>query len=169
MIKKILIGLLAVFIIIQFFQPEKNNSDVQTNHMSGKYVISGEVQTILKNACNDCHSNKTEYPWYASIQPVGWWLADHVDEGKSHLNFSEFTSRKIAYQNHKFEEMIEEVDEGKMPLPSYTNFGLHPEANLTAEQRQVLVDWAKEQMAMLKATYPADSLVLRRPAPAPAN
>lgn len=166
MIKKITIGLLAVIIIIQFFQPEKNTSDDQTNHISGKYEISGEVSTILKNACNDCHSNKTEYPWYASIQPVGWWLADHVNEGKGHLNFSEFTSRKIAYQNHKLEEIIEEVDEDKMPLPSYTNFGLHPEANLTAEQKKVLTDWARNQMELLKANYPADSLILRRPAPA---
>jgi hypothetical protein len=166
MTKKITIGLLAVFIVIQFFQPEKNTSDNQTNHISGKYEISGEVSAILKNACNDCHSNKTEYPWYANIQPVGWWLANHVSDGKGHLNFSEFTSRKIAYQNHKLEEIIEEVDEDKMPLPSYTNFGLHPEANLTAEQKKVLTDWAKTQMEMLKANYPADSLILRRPAPA---
>ncbi len=166
MIKKISIGLLAVFIVIQFFQPEKNTSDDQTNHISGKYEISGEVSAILKNACNDCHSNKTEYPWYASIQPVGWWLANHVNDGKRHLNFSEFTSRKIAYQNHKLEEIIEEVDEDKMPLPSYTNLGLHPEANLTAEQKKTLTDWAKNQMELLKANYPADSLILRRPAPA---
>jgi hypothetical protein len=48
-----------------------------------------------------------------------------------------------------------------MPMPSYTYLGLHPKANLSDEQRSVLIHWAKEQMAMLKSTYPADSLKMK--------
>lgn len=163
MLKKILLGLLAVLIIIQFIRPEKNDSNDQQAHVSTKYEVPGEVATILKGACDDCHSNKTEYPWYANVQPVAWWLADHVEDGKRHLNFSTFTTRKIAIQNHKFEEVVEMVEEKEMPLNSYTWMGLHPEANLTEEQRQTLINWAKAQMDTLKANYPADSLVLKRP------
>ena len=57
------------------------------------------------------------------------------------------------------------VEEKEMPLPSYTYLGLHPEANLSDANRKVLVDWAKEQMALLAATHPADSLKMKpRPA-----
>jgi len=163
MIKKILLGLLAVMVIIQFIRPEKNDSNDQQNHVSTKYEVPTEVAVILKGACDDCHTNKTEYPWYANVQPAAWWLAGHVEDGKRHLNFSNFTSRTIAVQNHKFEEVVEMVEEKEMPLPSYTWLGLHPEAKLTDQQRQTLINWAKAQMDTLKANYPADSLVMRRP------
>ncbi len=160
MFKKIGLGLLVVLVIIQFFRPDKNNSNDLTYDITTKYEVPKDVDEILRVSCNDCHSNKTEYPWYAEIQPVGWWLSNHVEDGKRHLNFSELTKRPIAIQNHKFEEMVEMVEEKEMPLESYTYFGLHPEANLTDAQRQVLIKWAKEQMAFLADNYPADSLVM---------
>jgi Haem-binding domain len=159
---KILIILISTLVIIQFFRPAKNLSDDKTYDVSNKYMLSDSVQSILKVACNDCHSNRTEYPWYAEIQPVAWWLNDHVTDGKRHLNFSDFTSRPIAVQNHKFEETIEMVEEGEMPLSSYTWAGLHSGAKLTEQQRQLLVNWAQAQMDTLKAQYPPDSLVLKR-------
>lgn len=160
--KKIFLGLVALLVVIQLFRPAKNLSNERTNDISTKYDVPEEVSSVLKVACNDCHSNRTEYPWYAEVQPVAWWLNDHVTDGKRHLNFSNFTSRPIAIQNHKFEETIEMVKEGEMPLGSYTWLGLHPEANLTAEQRQLLVKWAEDQMESLKAQYPPDSLVMKR-------
>ena len=163
MLKKILLGLGAVLVIIQFIHPEKNLSDDQKYAVSTKYAVPDNVKSILKVACNDCHSNKTEYPWYSNVQPVAWFLNHHVTDGKRHLNFSNFTSRPIAYQNHKFEETIEMIKEGEMPLPSYTYFGLHSGAKLTEEQKQTLINWAQTNMDSLKAQYPADSLVMRRP------
>lgn len=162
MIKKISIALLVILVLIQFIPVEKNDSGDQQFNISNNYEIPGNVQTIFENACNDCHSNQTEYPWYSKIQPVGFWLNNHIQDGKRHLNFSEFTNRPLAYQNHKLEETIEMVEQNEMPIPSYTYLGLHPEANLTEGEKQEIIDWAKSQMAMLKATYPADSLVMRR-------
>ena len=157
-----LLAILAILVIIQFIRPEKNLSGDNTYDVSTKYSMTHEVKTLLHNACYNCHSNKSEYPWYSNIQPVAWWLQNHIDEGKEHLNFSEFTNRRIAVQNHKLEEVIELVEKKEMPLKSYTWFGLHPEANITDAQRQVIIDWAKEQMDKLAAEYPADSLVMRR-------
>lgn len=162
MLKKILLGLAAVFVVMQFIRPERNESGDDTHHFTKKYPVSTEVAIMLKTACNDCHSNKTNYPWYANVQPFAWFLDHHVKDGKKHLNFSAFTHRKIAYQNHKFEEIIEMVEKKEMPLPSYTWLGLHPEANLSDAQRALLVNWAKAQMDSLKAQYPADSLKLPR-------
>mgnify|MGYP003528106972 FL=1 len=162
MLKKILIGLLVVLVLIQFFRPERNNSNDLSHDVSTKYKVPEEVSHILRVACNDCHTNKTNYPWYAQIQPVAWWLNDHVTEGKEHLNFSSFTQLPIAVQNHKFEEVIEVIDENEMPLESYTYLGLHPEAKLSEDQKTALKNWAREQMDLLKQTYPADSLVMKR-------
>jgi hypothetical protein len=160
--KKILIGLLVVFVLAQFVKPQKNLGNNRQNDIATKYNVPENIDKILQNACNDCHSNKTSYPWYANIQPIAWWLNHHVSDGKKHLNFSEFTLKPIAVQNHKLEEVIETVEKHEMPLNSYTYFGLHPEAKLNQEQRNQLITWAKTQLDSLKAQYPADSLILKR-------
>jgi hypothetical protein len=159
---KILLIIVAVLLLIQFIRPDKNLSADETKSMATKYEIPESVNSILQKSCYDCHSNKTAYPWYSEIQPVGWWLSNHVEEGKGELNFSTFTTRPLAVQNHKLEEIVEMVEEGEMPLPSYTWLGLHPEANLTAQEKQEIIGWAKAQMDVLKQTYPPDSLVLKR-------
>jgi hypothetical protein len=159
-VRPLLYGLLVLLVLAQFYRPARNLSNDQTNHVSTKYAVPNEVEAILKPACYDCHSNLTRYPWYAEIQPVAFWLANHVKEGKSELNFSSFTQRRVAVQNHKFEEIIEMVKEGEMPLNSYT--WIHGDAKLSEQQRETLVAWAQTNMDSLKVQYPADSLVLRR-------
>jgi hypothetical protein len=160
--KKILSGLGIAFVLIQFVRPIKNESDDQTHHIATKYPMTSEVEHLLKVSCNDCHSNKTVYPWYNNIQPVAWMLANHVNDGKRHLNLSTFTTLPIAVQNHKLEEIAETVEEKEMPDGSYTLFGLHKEANLTDAQRASIINWARAQMDTIKAHYPADSLVMKK-------
>lgn len=165
MMKKILIGLLAVLVLLQLYRPEKNLSDDQTNSISKGYYMPANVKGIFERACNDCHTNKTAYPWYANVQPVAMWINSHVVDGKRHLNLSTFSGDKIARQNHKLEEIIEQVKEKEMPLSSYTWMGMHPEADLTDEERAAITGWAQQKMDSLKAVWPADSLVLRRRPP----
>lgn len=159
-LRPLLYGLLTLLVLVQFYRPARNLSNDQSNHVSTLYPVPAEVETILKPACYDCHSNLTEYPWYANIQPVASWLANHVEEGKSELNFSSFTKRRIAGQNHKFEEIIEMVKEGEMPLSSYT--WTHTDARLSDQQKQTLIAWAQANMDTLAARYPPDSLVIKR-------
>jgi hypothetical protein len=98
-IKITLIVLLIALIVIQFFRPSKNISEViSINDIKTKYTVPGEVEDILKVSCNDCHSNNAQYPWYWHTQPVAWFMNDHIIEGKRHLNFSAFASYKIARQ-----------------------------------------------------------------------
>jgi hypothetical protein len=162
MLKKVILTLVALLVILQFIRSEKNLSDERTNDITTRYKMPENINTILAAACNDCHTNKTRYPWYSSVQPLSWWMSQHVKHGKQHLNFSEFTKRKIAVQNHKLEEIVEMVQEKEMPIPSYTWLGAHGDANLTDEQRLAIIDWSKAQMDSLKRVYPADSLLLRR-------
>lgn len=160
--KNILLALASIFVVIQFIHPSRNLSNDQTYAVSTKYPVPDDVKAILEGACLDCHSNLTRYPWYANVQPSAWWLNSHITEAKQELNFSKFTNRPVAVQNHKFDEIIEMVKEKEMPLASYTWFGLHSEANLTDEQRTKLTAWAQANMEFLKTNYPADSLVLKR-------
>ncbi len=148
---------LLVFIIAQFFHPKKNNSAITTNDISTKYPVPENIHAILSTACNDCHSNNTTYPWYSNIQPVAWWLNDHVEEGKMKLNFNEFTTYRLYKQYHKLEELIEEVEEDEMPLSSYTL--IHRNADLNDEQKTALINWAKGIRTSMEQTNPADSLV----------
>lgn len=156
---KVLAGVVVFLVLIQVFRPGRNLGNDNTHHISTLYNVPQNVEEILKTSCNDCHSNYTVYPWYTNIQPVGWWLQHHVNEGKDELNFSEFSTYRIFRQYHKMEETIELLDEGKMPLSSYTL--VHTNAKLSPEQKNQLTRWALAIIDTIKANYPADSL--RRP------
>ncbi|GAC1440904.1 MAG: hypothetical protein NVSMB63_07980 [Sediminibacterium sp.] len=161
LLKKLLLVLLILFAIAQAFRPAKDNtSNNTTNDISHSYPVPDDVKTILAKGCNDCHSNKTIYPWYASVQPVAWWLEDHIDEGKQKLNFNEFLRYPIARQYKKLEQCMDEVKEGDMPLSSYTI--IHRNAILTDAEKQKLYDWCTNVRDTIKARYPADSLVIKR-------
>lgn len=157
MFKKIMLLLLACFIIIQFIHPKKNKADgAQPNYIGAKYAVPADVKLILEKACNDCHSNNTRYPWYATIQPLHWWLDKHIVDGKKHVNYDEYTNKSAWYQMHKMEETIEMVKEGEMPLKSYTI--VHKDAKLTMEEKVKITGWAQSVIDTIKAIYPADSL-----------
>ncbi len=156
--------LLLLLVGIQFFRPERNVAAVAGPHdIQTAYAMSPELQGVFKRACNDCHTNNTEYPWYANIQPVAWWLNNHVKDGKRHLNLSEFMHYSLAKQYHKVEEIAHEVNDGGMPLSSYTL--VHTNAKLTAEEKKMISDWCEAVRDTMKAKYPADSLIRKKPAP----
>ena len=160
MFKKLLLALLVVFLVLQAFRPEKNISGNKENDISSLYPVPENVEQILVKACNDCHSNNTVYPWYAEVQPIAWWLDDHVKDGKKHLNFNEFASYRLAKQFHKLEEVFDEVKGGEMPLESYTV--IHRDAKLTDEERNILMDWSVAVRDTMKARFPADSLIMKK-------
>ncbi|MBL0743370.1 heme-binding domain-containing protein [Chryseolinea lacunae] len=141
--KKIALGVLALLVIIQLFRPEKNVSTeiVTADDISKKYAITEDVHQILIKKCYDCHSNNTIYPWYYNIQPVAWWMAHHVNDGKRHLNFSTFKTYSDKKAVHKMEELSEAVNDGWMPLDSY--LWIHKEATITAADRDAINGWIK--------------------------
>jgi len=141
-LKKITVLLLVVFVIAQFFGPEKNEGTLESiTAFTNDTKPSDEVMTLLETTCFDCHSNNTRYPWYNNITPVNYWLADHVKHGKKHLNFSDWGSYSVKRKDHKLDEVIEMVEDKEMPLPSYT--WTHGEAKLSDKQIEDLITWAK--------------------------
>jgi hypothetical protein len=150
-LSRILPGAFILLILVQFIRPARPNA---TGSASGPddiahvVTVPANVQQILDASCNDCHSNHTDYPWYSYIQPVGFWLDHHVDEGKRELNFSEFATYKHKRQLHKLDEVIEMMETHEMPLSSYTT--IHQDARLTPEQEQLLIEWARAGKEALK-------------------
>ncbi len=142
---------------MQFFRPNLNVANSTVNDISKLYPVPDSVKAIIKTSCNDCHSNYTVYPWYVNIQPVGWWLTNHINDGKKHFNFSEFAAYPIYRQYDKLGDVIELIDKDEMPLSSYTF--IHRDAILNAGERTLLIDWAKMLKDNMKSTYPADSLI----------
>ena len=141
-IKKLFWLLVIAFLISQFFGPEQNNGDIATiEPFLSETNPPEDVKAVLKEACFDCHSDHTRYPWYSKITPVDYWMAGHVKDGKKHFNVSKWSEASLKRKDHKFEELIEMVEEKYMPLDSYT--WTHSEAKLTDEQISSMVDWAK--------------------------
>jgi len=98
-----------------------------------------ELKSILHRACYDCHSNETVWPWYARIAPVSWLVAYDVREGREDLNFSSWRRLDAQARAKALREIWETVEEGEMPPFYYVP--LHPEARLSASERETLRAW----------------------------
>ena len=156
-LKKPALGLLVLLLLIQFYRPARNLSNDNTNAISKKYPVPDSVQTILNASCYDCHSNSTVYPWYANVQPVSAWLDHHINEGKEHLNFSEFLTYPINKQHHVIQNVSKAIKNDEMPITSYTL--IHTYAKLSPEQKNLLTHWADGIAVSMETSYPADSLI----------
>ena len=149
LLKKILLALLIVFIVAQFFGPEKNVGDYTSiETFIAETKPSPEVKKILQESCFDCHSDVTRYPWYNNITPVNYWLADHVKHGKGHFDVSKWNEYDTKKKDHKLDELIEMVEDKEMPLNSYT--WTHTEAKLTDAQIKAVIYWAKGARTIYK-------------------
>lgn len=141
MVKKIVLGLLALLLAIQFVRPAKNVEEgLSAMDISVVYpAMPKEIHTLLQKKCYDCHSNNTAYPWYSYVQPVAWWMNSHIVEGKEELNFSNFAAYDKKKADHKLEELVEVVIEGEMPLKSYTL--IHRDATVSPEEAIAIRNW----------------------------
>ena len=140
-----IIGLIAL-VVIQFIPVEQNHQGYESIlAFEAETNVSPELAEVFRANCYDCHSNQTQYPWYSAVAPINFWLDEHVRDGKKHFNVSQWPEYSVKRKDHKLEELIEEVEETEMPLPSYT--WVH--GDLTENERQILIDWAQ----MTRLTY----------------
>ena len=144
-LKIILIILLVVFVIIQFLPSGRPaNQPIVGQDIFEIIKIPAEVETLLKNACYDCHSQAVKYPWYSYVAPVSWLIAKDVNMGREHIDFGKWGELTKRKQIKALNEIAEEVEDNNMPIQIYIN--LHSEADLTDEQRELIINWA-EQLA----------------------
>jgi len=135
MFKKILIAVVVIFVVIQFIPVDRSNPPV-----TGDLNPPEKISTILQASCYDCHSNETKWPWYSYVVPVSFLVTGDVTKGRKHLNFSEWDKYDEKKRAKILEEIIEEVEEGNMPLTKYLL--LHPEADLDQAKIAQLKEWA---------------------------
>lgn len=138
----LLIGV-VLFVIAQFIRPAKTNPAIdQSQALESHVQVDPKVAAILDRSCADCHSNKTSWPWYSNVAPVSWFVIDHVNHGRSHLNFSEWGSYDKEQQHDLLQEICGEVKSGSMPLSSYTP--LHPGSKLSSEDVTTICEWTQK-------------------------
>ena len=139
----ILFWLVIAVSVIQFIPMDTTNKPVKkSENFVDVLNTPSEVQEILKNACYDCHSNETVYPYYAFIAPFSWSVKSHINEGREHLNFSEWTTFNKDLKQGMLANAIEEIQQKSMPMAAYVPY--HPKANLTDAQRKILTDYFSE-------------------------
>ena len=91
---------------------------------------------VLQPACYDCHSNETRYPWYSSIAPVSWMMAEHIEDGRKALNFSDWTKIDPKIKTERLQRAIQLLDHGTMPKSSYML--IHKDSILNKDQKETL-------------------------------
>jgi hypothetical protein len=139
-LKIIALILLVVFVGIQFVPTEYNQSDFVPE--SDFLLVNNTLEDVVKlvqTSCYDCHSNNTDYPWYNRVQPLAWFLEDHIKEGKSELNFSEWETYSNRRKINKLKSIISQIVDDEMPLFSYTL--IHSDAILSDAEKQMLIEY----------------------------
>ena len=139
-LKKVALILAVFFVLIQFYPLKRpvvkmdNLNDFIVNNKVPK-----DIAKILKTSCYDCHSNETNYPWYAKVAPVKWLVFHDTNEGREELNFSNWKTLSNDDKADVLFDVADVVREKDMPMPIYLT--IHSDAKLTKEQRAKFAEW----------------------------
>ena len=141
MLKKTVVAFVVIMIGMQFIPVEKTNPKVDE-----KIALhtDKEVMTLLKKSCYDCHSNETKWSIYSDIAPLSFGVVSHVNDARKALNFSEYKKISDDIKKARLKRAIKTLKIGTMPLPSYLAF--HKDAELTSQERKVLIAWFEKQL-----------------------
>jgi hypothetical protein len=140
----IIIGaVILLFIVIQLFPPEKNDKLLNPqNDIVFVIEMPASVKKKIVDACYDCHSNKTAYPIYNRIAPVSWIMANHIRNGKEHLNFSEWATFDKKKQIKLLSDICDEITNGEMPIKSYVF--MHSRAVINPKELGEICNWTEK-------------------------
>ena len=132
-------ALAVILLLLQLTNPARTNPPVKRDGLASLNPPPA-IANSLRAACYDCHSYETKWPLYARLAPASWLVVADVNEGREKFNFSEWPEEP-ARAAKKLDRINEVVDYREMPPKKYTV--LHPEAVLTEEQRQAIMDWSE--------------------------
>jgi hypothetical protein len=142
--------LFVAFVVIQFIRPEYSNPPInQSETLEATTQVPENVSQIFGRSCNDCHTNKTIYPWYSQMAPISWQMADHIKDGRRHLNMSIWNTYDSDKKRKKLDEICDEITDGEMPISQY--LWLHWNANLSSDEVKTICDWTKQEAGRLTA------------------
>jgi hypothetical protein len=141
-----LLGFFGLIVGIQLIRPARTNPPVNQSHtLEAVVFVPPQIESILQRGCYDCHSDRTRWPWYSNVAPVSWFVIDHVDSGRRHVNFSEWlrrdTKNPAEYTRERFQAICRQVQTGDMPLTSYLL--LHRTAKLSQDDIETICQWTR--------------------------
>jgi len=146
--RRMVLGFAVVVAAAQFIRPDRTNPAVipeQALEAGGQ--VPAQVVATLKRGCYDCHAHTTIWPWYTSVTPVSWLIADHVNEGRQKLNFSQWNSMPAKRRIKALDQIQRYVTDGEMPLASYLL--IHRDAKMSDDDKQVVSNWAAAERSRL--------------------
>ena len=147
------VALLLIVIAIQFVRPARTNPPTDhTATLPARIQVPADVRGILERACRDCHSNETKWPWYSNVAPVSWFVIDHVNHGRSHFNYSEWSKYPPVETSKLLKNSCELTRKGAMPMASY--LWMHRSARLSPSDVDALCDWAQSRRSAERAGGP---------------
>jgi len=148
LLKWTVIVLVVLFLGIQLMRPARSNPPVdESQTIEARTQMTPQVKAIFERSCNDCHSNKTVWPWYTNVAPISWWIVGHINEARQLMNLSEWGKLDRDRQDRKLRQICDEVTDGGMPLPSY--LPMHPKAKLSDQDKKTLCDWTAAERQRL--------------------
>jgi hypothetical protein len=137
------------FVCIQFVPTQMTNAAVdESRTVNARLRVTPEVNAILARSCNDCHTQRTRFPWYSRVAPFSWLLAGHIREGRDHLNFSDWAAYDAEEQDLYLQNICRITRRGAMPIPSYLY--IHRDAKLSEADVKTLCDWTNAERDRLE-------------------
>ena len=140
--------ILGLIILMQVYPIERPmvSTDI-SNDLLSNIDVPSEVGRMLRTTCYDCHSSETTYPWYTNIAPVKFLIYRDINEGREHLNFSNWTNLSKMEIAGALSEISDEVSDGDMPMKMYPI--MHPDAKLSDADRDLIVKWVDDYTELL--------------------
>lgn len=149
-LKRLVPAVLGVLILIQLIRLATVNPPIDPKkEIAARMTVEPMVQSIFDRSCNDCHSNRTVWPWYSHVAPVSWLVASDVNDGRRHMNFSEWSAYPVEKSSKLLDGICKEVQEGDMPPFQYTP--MHRAARLTRADQQLICRWTTTARQSLSA------------------
>jgi hypothetical protein len=149
-LKRLALAAVIVLVVIQVFRPVNTNPPLDPKRdIHATVALEPAVATVLARSCNDCHSNRTIWPWYSHVAPVSWLVVSDVNRGRKALNFSEWSTYAPEAQQKHLSEICKEVTEGEMPGFSYTL--IHQNAKLSKADKTAVCRWTQSSGQNLSA------------------
>lgn len=142
--KKILYWVLGFAIVIQFIRPDFQNPKADE---AVALKADAKVMSVLKNSCYDCHSNETKYPWYHNVAPISWVMANHINQGRKALDFSNWENIDPKIKLERLNRAKQMIHNQLMPKPEYLI--THENAVLTSEEKQLLEQFFDSEIETL--------------------
>lgn len=146
-------------------RPHKNPPVEPGHTFEANVKPPADIEKMMRQACYDCHSSETLWPWYSHVPVLGAFMEDDVNNARASLNFSEWSTQAGRTPMEAAGMLLAAgagVENGLMPKKPYPY--MHAAARLTPAQIERFSEWSRATAKAIATSAQENSV---RPAPAP--